>query len=63
MMAIGAPLAIVSIVFDASATHNLKEAVKTYNGGEGGKLGLALKWRYADTSGRGCLLLGMSYKF
>lgn len=63
MIVIGAPLAIISMVFESSAGRNLKKAVGLYNDGEDQSLGLKLNLQPHEGDHYGTLLLALKYEF
>jgi hypothetical protein len=62
MVIIGAPLTIASIIFEATATSNLKKAVKIYNEGDK-SVTFMLDYKVLSESQSGVLLAGLKYEF
>ncbi len=62
MMIIGAPLAVISTIFEASATRNLKKAVALHNGEEH-SLGFMLDIRPTEYTQQMTPILGLKYEF
>ena len=62
MIIIGAPLAVISIVFEGSATRNLKKAVRLFNG-ESESLDLRLDFESTEAGRAITGFLGLKYEF